>query len=89
MRPDAEAPCRIADEVGVELRDAAVVDHLLPAGVTHPRNRQPLPIMRTQPIAGLQIPRRCPALTSCICSIVTAWPPAGSHRAGSCPELCA
>jgi hypothetical protein len=35
MRPDAEAPSFIADEVGMILRHPAVVHHLLAARVAH------------------------------------------------------
>jgi len=45
MRPDAEAPLVVADEVGVVLRHTAVVHHLRAARVADILDGQPLPVV--------------------------------------------
>ena len=42
MRPDAEVPMRIADEVGVVVRNTEIVELLLPTGQPQRRDRHAL-----------------------------------------------
>ena len=62
MGPDAEAPRGVADEVGVVVADAEVVNRFDFATVGHAFDRQILLILRLEQVAGLQELRGHPPL---------------------------